>query len=215
MCLPCRAGTFSDKPGSLACQFCVGSTWSQPAQNGATVCSVCALGKKVSGNTTNNGPTSCDDCPAGKHGILSADDCVPCETGLYSAGGGASSCQLCPEYFFVNGDQTNCIDSYRISSTLSYAVYSVSSVLGFVSVITLIFVIYHHDKKVISSASTKFLCAILIGMVLIYLAAMAYSTTQTPLLCEAKVWLLAFGLNLIFGSLFAKSWRLDKYVFFY
>lgn len=202
----CPAGTFSNSTGSGECLLCNAPYFSD---EGSTSCKQCPLTQIATNKTKSIG---CVSCPVG---YIPDDEqilCVLCPKGMYMPLG-SIACILVPEFFVRDGlDETKLLDTSVIDSSLSFTIYSIAGGGIFITTLMLVLILYHRDKRVVFSASTKFLCIILFGMMFVYGAAMCYSTTQTVLLCELKNWLLVFGANMIFVSIFAKSWRLDRYI---
>lgn len=175
-----------------------------------TECSRCLPGFIAIGGNNITGPVGCKSCPAGTFSSADGVECTVCALGTYQSSTSMSSCQECPDNFFPNFNRTGCIDSFKFSTSLSSVIY----VLGVVTILSVLgmvlFVYRHRQDPVLHASSGVMLFAILIGMILCCIAAIIFSTTQTAESCEARDWFAVFGFNLIFGSIFAKSWRLYK-----
>lgn len=58
--------------------------------------------------TSENGPGSCLDCPAGNYRNADTKACTPCPTGTYKNTTGPENCTMCPEGYYSNSDGTSC-----------------------------------------------------------------------------------------------------------
>lgn len=106
-CLLCPAGYFSSGSGSTACSVCEVSTYS--ATKGSSACAACPAG--TYGAAT--GLSACTSCPAGTYGpgagSVSAEVCLGCSPGTYSAAG-SGNCTSCPPgTYSTQANATECI----------------------------------------------------------------------------------------------------------
>ena len=93
ICLPCEAGTFSDKVGGT-CDNCVAGFSSNIIES--SLCTECVPGKFTNGVHS----TNCIDCPNGLYADNTASsECKKCDNGTYSVTQGSPSrenCLHCP-----------------------------------------------------------------------------------------------------------------------
>ena len=89
-CTTCLAGTYADRLQSL-CLPCPAGTYS--ANNGATSCTPCELGKSREGSP---GQTGCPRCEKGKYAdMLQTMYCKDCPEGTYGSQTGAQTLSAC------------------------------------------------------------------------------------------------------------------------
>ncbi|XP_019853743.1 PREDICTED: gamma-aminobutyric acid type B receptor subunit 2-like [Amphimedon queenslandica] len=79
--------------------------------------------------------------------------------------------------------------------------------------------IIYRNKKVIKLSSPYLNIVIIIGAMLFYLDIILFGMDEAILptsvlngLCMARVWIVVFAFTLLFGTLFAKTWRV-YYIF--
>lgn len=181
---------------------------------GSTACLKCAIGYIPSYNN-NSGSSSCQACSVGTYASSDGNHCIGCPEGTYQQFSGSSSCFICDKYFLSDKSGTFCFDSYVISNQYSSQVYAFVSVLVFLIICSVGFILKYRLEKTINNSSVTFLFLILVGLLFLALSAMFFATTQSFSLFEARLWCLCLGFNLIFLSLAAKLYRLDSYVFFH
>lgn len=116
-CTTCAAMTFS-RAGDLACSACASGAYSAA---GTSFCTLCAVGKYLSGTSCQNclvstfsstlgattcqncgigryapsGSSFCEFCVAGTYADSESGICIQCNGGSYSSGIGATVCTLC------------------------------------------------------------------------------------------------------------------------
>jgi len=81
-------------------------------------------------------------------------------------------------------------------------------VLIAMSVIWMIFTIINWKKPTIRAASPVFLMMVLVGSIVLYLSVLTFFPhLLSDAVCTIRAWFLGIGFVILFGSLFAKSWR--------
>lgn len=98
-----------------------------------------------------------------------------------------------------------------LRTTPSVILAVICVVLTLSSLALCIFVGMHRNRKVVAAASPLFLGAILLGSVLMYSAYWFWQfETDSTASCHLRAWLTGIGFVLLFGSLFAKTWRIMR-----
>lgn len=89
---------------------------------------------------------------------------------------------------------------------------AICAVLTLISLALGVFLIIYQDIKPLAAASPLFMGAILIGSIFIYSAFWTWlpQSGYSPASCHLRYWLLGLGFVFLFGSLFAKSWRIMR-----
>jgi len=73
------------------------------------------------------------------------------------------------------------------------------------------FILFNINTKVIVGASPVFLAGIIIGSLMIYGGVLCLTPdNMTTLRCHLRLWLVFVGTSVLFGCLFAKTWRVYK-----
>ncbi len=101
----------------------------------------------------------------------------------------------------------------QIHFGLSFGTGFTLAILIFLTLLTVSCFAYYiafWRNTIIKRASPLFSVLILTGVILCILSQFFFDVRQTALTCAAKIWLLAIGIGLIFGNLFAKSYRIYK-----
>nr|XP_006824877.1 PREDICTED: gamma-aminobutyric acid type B receptor subunit 2-like [Saccoglossus kowalevskii] len=104
----------------------------------------------------------------------------------------------------------------RVISFVMFVVMTALATLGIaMSVGLLAFNIYYRNERLIKMSSPNLNNVIIIGCVLIYVMVsllgidrnILHYDSQLEVLCQIRMWILAFGFTLSFGAMFSKTWR--------
>jgi len=79
-----------------------------------------------------------------------------------------------------------------------------------ISMLLFAFVGVYRNHTLLNAASPLFLMTILIGSILVYSTYYAWLIEANTAACYARFWLLGVGFVLMFGALFAKTWRVMR-----
>ncbi|GLD95887.1 hypothetical protein PINS_up004565 [Pythium insidiosum] len=97
---------------------------------------------------------------------------------------------------------------------LSSPVFLVVGVIAGIVVVALLlaiaFVLYYRNMPIIKRSQYEFLVLVILGGILMCLAALFYAGEPTDWLCGARPFFTCFGFTTIFGSLFVKSLRVYR-----
>lgn len=87
---------------------------------------------------------------------------------------------------------------------------AICAVLTIISIVLGIILVIYQDLKPLAAASPLFLGAILIGSIFMYTAYWTWLPQAgfSAASCHLRYWFLGLGFVFLFGSLFAKSWRI-------
>ncbi|XP_065899591.1 gamma-aminobutyric acid type B receptor subunit 2-like [Dysidea avara] len=97
-----------------------------------------------------------------------------------------------------------------------FVVYTMLSLLGVLfSIICLVFNLWFRKQKLVKLGSPYVNVMIIAGAVIFYITVIFFgvdenvaSSSTVDHLCQTKVWLVAIGFSLLFGTIFAKTWRI-------
>ena len=73
------------------CQHCPAGWYRESGSKNGSRCDICPVGYKAH----NNGSSSCEICPRGKHGPSPGGDCIDCIAGRYQDNRGDDHCKVC------------------------------------------------------------------------------------------------------------------------
>ncbi|XP_065899508.1 gamma-aminobutyric acid type B receptor subunit 2-like isoform X2 [Dysidea avara] len=107
----------------------------------------------------------------------------------------------------------------QISSTW-FIIHTAVSLLGMLfAVACLIFNLWFRDQKLVKLTSPYINVMIIAGAVIFYITVILFgvdenvaSSSTVDHLCQTRIWLAAIGFSLMFGTIFAKTWRI-YYIF--
>jgi ABC-type branched-subunit amino acid transport system substrate-binding protein len=88
-----------------------------------------------------------------------------------------------------------------------------AGIIGFCIIVSIVLgalVIHFRAHRIVIAASPLFLLAILVGSILIYSTYFAWLLQAATAACYIRYWLLGLGFVMMFGSLFAKTWRVMR-----
>lgn len=71
-------------------------------------------------------------------------------------------------------------------------------------------VIKYRDEQILKYSQVNFLCIILSGAILLSFSLFFIIADPTPFICGFYVWLGHLGYSLMLGTLYVKTWRVDK-----
>jgi len=112
-CIPCPVGTYTNSPGFLHCNTCIGTTGMSSAEGSSGCAFLCTTGqfseyfftRMVDNVYSEAQATPCAPCPAGHYGFLipstivatlGIGQCEPCPVNSYTDQGGLAQCLPCP-----------------------------------------------------------------------------------------------------------------------
>ena len=101
---------------------------------------------------------------------------------------------------------------HYLHTTAEIILAAICATLILISVVLGIILIIYQDRKTLAAASPLFLGAILIGSILIYCHYWTWlpQSGYNAAVCHLRYWFLGVGFVFLFGSLFAKSWRIMR-----
>ncbi|XP_065899522.1 gamma-aminobutyric acid type B receptor subunit 2-like isoform X2 [Dysidea avara] len=114
------------------------------------------------------------------------------------------------------------VDEEQVHISLAwFIVYTILSFLGICfAMVCLIFNLWFRNQKVVKLTSPYVNVMIIAGAVIFYITVILFgvdenvaSSSTVDHLCQTRVWLVAIGFSLLFGSIFAKTWRI-YYIFY-
>jgi hypothetical protein len=79
-----------------------------------------------------------------------------------------------------------------------------------ISIALIVFTLVNRNDRFIMAASPLFLCAILVGSIMLYSAFYMWVLHAYSALCYLRFWLIGLGFVTMFGALFSKTWRVMK-----
>lgn len=98
--------------------------------------------------------------------------------------------------------------SQTFGSGSEIAVIVITSIGALFSLVLIVLLAIAWKDPIIRASSPTFLCSVIIGSLLLYSSNYAsLINVITPASCHLQAWLLALGFIVMYGSLFAKSWR--------
>ena len=200
VCSRCTGNSYSATQGATACAVCPIELRVDPLQG--TSCLACASGsyRIVSSNAS---AEPCPFCPAGTFSISPASICSHCEIGTY-ARAASSVCLVCDETFTPTSDQSGCTDTFTVTKFTFFLCLVIIGACALIIVIILILMLVLRKARSIAMSSPPFLIMMLIGSLLLCASSYLLVSTQTPLFCTLKFWLIHMGIDAIFTSIFAK-----------
>ena len=101
----------------------------------------------------------------------------------------------------------HCLQVNDVKQSLRISIYVVASVLIVLSIALLFILIAKRNHSVIHKASPVLCWVIVIGAILCYMSTYFWLQTGDGF-CVLRVWLLCLGFAMMYGSFFAKEWRL-------
>ena len=101
-------------------------------------------------------------------------------------------------------------NSQYMHTTLEAILAIIVGVLIFISVLLMLFVFFYHNHQHVRAASPVFLTTILAGSIMLYSVFYTWTLIATTAVCHLRIWLLGVGFVLMFGALFAKTWRVMR-----
>jgi hypothetical protein len=212
-CTKCPRGTYSDALNASTCAVCPVGMYTDPV--GGTHCKTCTSGSVpstnaslITGNMSLADP-NCFICPVGTFSVMPAAVCTSCPTGLYSSAE-ASACLVCPDAMTANEDGSGCTDAFTVKAFHFLVSAGFLGACLLILIVITIGILCIRKERSVAMASPTFLCTILIGVFSLNGTAFLFIWPQTPFLCTTKFWLLYLGIDLVFGSMFAKTWRLHR-----
>ncbi|KAJ0399519.1 hypothetical protein P43SY_002184 [Pythium insidiosum] len=96
------------------------------------------------------------------------------------------------------------------SSPVFFIVAVIAGIVVAALVLAIVFVLYYRNMPIIKRSQYEFLVLVIIGGIMMCLAAVFYAGEPTDLLCGARPFFTCFGFTTIFGSLFVKSLRVYR-----
>eukprot|EP00029_Vermamoeba_vermiformis_P003667 TRINITY_DN14207_c0_g1_i1.p1 TRINITY_DN14207_c0_g1~~TRINITY_DN14207_c0_g1_i1.p1 ORF type:complete len:770 (-),score=68.29 TRINITY_DN14207_c0_g1_i1:85-2394(-) len=113
-------------------------------------------------------------------------------------------------YPFPKWDERSFVSQFN-GYPSEWAFFTLALFFSLVSVGFIIFTAVKHKTPVIKASSPNLLFAFLVGSILLYSSLFTWTVTNvTAAGCYLQSWLLSFGFTIMFGALFAKSWRVFK-----
>lgn len=85
-----------------------------------------------------------------------------------------------------------------------------TAILMFISVALLVFLLFNYSNPWIFASSPVFLAFILLGSLIQYSTVFAWARQANTASCTIRYWLLVLGFVVMFGALFAKTYRVMK-----
>jgi hypothetical protein len=86
-----------------------------------------------------------------------------------------------------------------------------ASIIGIILCVAIqVIILICRDRVVFKSSSSLFLLIILTGIILMFVSSMLLTTTPSVENCSSFVWTACIGFTLVFGPLFAKTWRIYR-----
>ncbi|XP_065899518.1 gamma-aminobutyric acid type B receptor subunit 2-like isoform X2 [Dysidea avara] len=103
-----------------------------------------------------------------------------------------------------------------------FVIYTVLSIFGIIfAVICLVFNLWFRKQKLVKLSSPYVNVMIIAGAVIFYITVILFgvdenvaSSSTVDHLCQTRIWLVAIGFSLLYGTIFAKTWRI-YYIFNY
>jgi len=149
----------------------------------------------------------CTSCPIGSVQPLSGQtSCVLCPLGTFMPFEGRSKCFLCSDYDFPSP----CLPTHNLEKTTKEMALGLSGVSTAITVGLIGFITVFRTNRLIVSSSYQFLLFVCIGLIFLSLSAVLMAMDQTASTCTLKTWFGYLGATLVLGSLFLKSYRLDR-----
>ncbi|XP_065899540.1 gamma-aminobutyric acid type B receptor subunit 2-like isoform X3 [Dysidea avara] len=101
-----------------------------------------------------------------------------------------------------------------------FITYTALSLLGIIfAIVCLVFNLWFREQKLVKLTSPYVNVMIIAGAVIFYKTVILFgvdenvaSSSTVDHLCQTKIWLVAIGFSLLFGTIFAKTWRI-YYIF--
>ncbi|XP_065899536.1 gamma-aminobutyric acid type B receptor subunit 2-like [Dysidea avara] len=101
-----------------------------------------------------------------------------------------------------------------------FVTYTVLSLLGTIfAIVCLVFNLWFREQKLVKLTSPYVNVMIIAGAVIFYITVILFGVDENVAsfstvdhLCQTKIWLVAIGFSLLFGTIFAKTWRI-YYIF--
>ncbi|XP_065899524.1 gamma-aminobutyric acid type B receptor subunit 2-like [Dysidea avara] len=97
-----------------------------------------------------------------------------------------------------------------------FAIYTVLSIFGIIfAVICLVFNLWFRKQKLVKLGSPYVNAMIVAGAVVFYITVILFgvdenvaSSSTVDNLCQTRIWMVAIGFSLLYGTMFAKTWRI-------
>lgn len=117
-----------------------------------------------------------------------------------------SQCNEGSQAYLVESEY-HCLQVNDVKQPLRISIYVLASVLIALSIALLVILIVKRNHSVIRKASPVLCWVIVIGAILCYVSTYFWLQTGDGF-CVLRVWLLCLGFAMMYGSFFAKEWRL-------
>jgi hypothetical protein len=117
-----------------------------------------------------------------------------------------SQCNEGSEAYLVDAEY-HCLQVNDVKQPLRISIYILASVLIVMSVALLIILIVKRNHSVIRKASPVLCWVIVVGAIICYMSTYFWLQSGDGF-CVMRVWLLCLGFAMMYGSFFAKEWRL-------
>lgn len=108
---------------------------------------------------------------------------------------------------YLVGAEYHCLQVNNVKQPLRISIYILASVLILLSLGLLIILIVKRNHSVIRKASPVLCWVIVIGAILCYMSTYFWLQSGDGF-CVMRVWLMCLGFAMMYGSFFAKEWRL-------
>ncbi|XP_065899532.1 gamma-aminobutyric acid type B receptor subunit 2-like [Dysidea avara] len=103
-----------------------------------------------------------------------------------------------------------------------FVIYTVLSIFGVIfAVICLVFNLWFRKQRLVKLSSPYVNVMIIAGAVIFYITVILFGVDENVAssptidhLCQTRIWLVAIGFSLLYGTIFAKTWRI-YYIFNY
>ncbi|XP_033757798.1 probable G-protein coupled receptor 156 [Pecten maximus] len=107
-------------------------------------------------------------------------------------------------------------EDVRSLTSGTFVVSCIAATIGFVfSTVFLTFNVYHRKKRFMKMSSPKMNVIISAGGLILNCTCLLYGIeyffhhlySKTTVICQMRLWLVTFGITMLFGPMFVKSWR--------